>query len=89
MLKKILQHNISQKFFGLLIAYYLKICFHTSSWNIKNEKTILSLIKKKEKIIVCFWHSKLLMTVFCWKYSKRLHSLIQIAEHLERLTATL
>ena len=49
MLKKILQHNISQKFFGLLIAYYLKICFHTSSWNVKNEKAILSLIKKKRK----------------------------------------
>ena len=76
MLKKILQHNISQKFFGLLIAYYLKICFQTSSWNIKNEETILSLIKKKEKIIVCFWHSKLLMTVFCWKWSKEFKMLI-------------
>ena len=76
MLKKILQHNISQKFFGLLLAYYLKICFQTSSWNIKNEETILSLIKKKEKIIVCFWHSKLLMTVFCWKWSKEFRMLI-------------
>ena len=76
MLKKILQHNISQKFFGFLIAYYLKICFHTSSWNIKNEKTILSSIKKKEKIIVCFWHSKLLMTVFCWKYKNNFKMLI-------------
>ena len=76
MLKKILQHNISQKFFGLLIAYYLKICFQTSSWNIKNEETILSLIKKKEKIIVCFWHSKLLMTVFCWKYKNNFKMLI-------------
>ena len=76
MLKKILQHNISQKFFGLLIAYYLKICFQTSSWNIKNEETILSLIKKKEKIIVCFWHSKLLMTVFCWNYKNNFKMLI-------------
>ncbi len=44
MLKKILQHNISQKFFGLLIAYYLKICFHTSSWNVKNEKATLIMV---------------------------------------------
>ena len=67
---------MSQKYFRLLIAYYLKICFQTSSWNIKNEKIILSLIKKKEKIIVCFWHSKLLMTVFCWKYKNNFKMLI-------------
>ena len=79
MLKKILQRSFIQKIVGLGIAYYLKICFHTSSWNIKNENVIYKLIKNKEKIIVCFWHSKLLMTVFCWKFENTFRMLI--SEH--------
>ena len=48
MIKKILKHDITQKITGLLIAYYLKICFHTSEWKIKNDDTINTLLKKKK-----------------------------------------
>ena len=76
MLKNLLRHELFQKVTGLLIAYYLKICFQTSVWNIKNEKVISKLLRKKKKIIVCFWHSKLLMMVFCWNYPNKFKMLI-------------
>jgi len=76
MLKQFLKHELTQKVAGLLIAYYLKICFQTSAWNIKNEKAINNLLKKKKKVIVCFWHSKLLMMVFCWNYPNKFKMLI-------------
>lgn len=76
MLKKFLKNELTQKVTGLLIAYYLKICFQTSAWNIKNDRVIDNLLKKKKKIIVCFWHSKLLMMVFCWNYPNKFKMLI-------------
>ena len=76
MLKQFLKHELTQKVAGLLIAYYLKICFQTSAWNIKNEIVINNLLNKKKKVIVCFWHSKLLMMVFCWNYSNKFKMLI-------------
>ncbi len=76
MIKKIFKSSISQKILGLIIAYYLKICYHTSSWKVKNENTVKKVLNKKQKVIVCFWHSKLLMTVFCWKYENEFKMLI-------------
>ena len=32
--------------------------------------------KKNKSFIVCFWHNRLLMTVFCWKWSKEFKMLI-------------
>lgn len=49
MLKQFLKHELTQKVAGLLIAYYLKICFQTSAWNIKNEIVINNLLNKKKK----------------------------------------
>ena len=49
MLKNLLRHELFQKVTGLLIAYYLKICFQTSVWNIKNEKVISKLLRKKKR----------------------------------------
>ena len=76
MLKKILQHNSTQKFIGWLIAFYIKVCFNTSLWYLKNENEILSMLKNKKKIIVIFWHNRLLMASFCWNYENNFRMLI-------------
>ena len=76
MLKKFLQHNNTQKFIGWLIAFYIKVCFNTSLWYLKNENEILSKLKNKKKIIVIFWHNRLLMTSFCWNYENNFRMLI-------------
>ena len=76
MLKKFLQHNNTQKFIGWLIAFYIKVCFNTSLWYLKNENEILSKLKNKKKIIVIFWHNRLLMASFCWNYENNFRMLI-------------
>ena len=76
MIKKILQHKYVQIIVGWMIAFYIKVCFSTSLWYIKNDKEIDSLLKKKKKIIVIFWHNRLLMAPYCWNYENSFNMLI-------------
>ena len=76
MIKKILQHKYVQELAGWIIAFYIKICFNTSLWYLKNDEEISSVLKKKKKIIVIFWHNRLLMAPYCWNYNKPFKMLI-------------
>ena len=76
MIKKFLQNELIQNIAGFLISLYIKICFHTSLWYVKNNKSIKNHIKKKSKIIVIFWHNRLLMAPFCWEYKNNFKMLI-------------
>ena len=76
MIKKILQHKYVQELAGWIIAFYIKICFNTSLWYLKNDEEISSILKKKKKIIVIFWHNRLLMAPYCWNYNKPFKMLI-------------
>ena len=75
-MKKILKHKYLQIFLGWIISFYIKICFQTSIWLTKNSNVREKLIKQKKSIIVCFWHSRLLMAVFCWNWPKDFKMLI-------------
>ena len=76
MIKKFLQNELIQNIAGFLISLYIKICFHTSLWYVRNNKSIKNHIKKKSKIIVIFWHNRLLMAPFCWEYKNNFKMLI-------------
>ena len=76
MIKKFLQNEYIQNLVGFLISLYIKICFHTSLWYVKNNKILETHIKKKSKIIVIFWHNRLLMAPFCWEYKNNFKMLI-------------
>ncbi len=76
MIKKFLQNELIQNIVGFLISLYIKVCFHTSLWYVRNNKSIESHIKKKSKIIVIFWHNRLLMAPFCWAYKNNFKMLI-------------
>ena len=67
----------------------LKIINFNSLWGYKGIFTTIRLagkkpklilveehIKKNKSFIVCFWHNRLLMAVFCWKWSKEFKMLI-------------
>ncbi len=54
MIKKILQHRYIQELTGWIIAFYIKICFNTSIWYLKNDEEIISVLKKKKKINCSF-----------------------------------
>ena len=76
MIKKILQHKYIQEFAGWVIAFYIKVCFNTSLWYLKNDEEITSNLKKNKRLIVIFWHNRLLMAPYCWNYSKPFKMLI-------------
>ncbi len=79
MIKKILQDKVIQDILGFLISLYLRVCFHTSLWYVKNNKKIEEQLQKKKKIFVLFWHNRLMMAPFCWKYKNTFKMLI--SEH--------
>ena len=68
MVKKILKKKRFQYFLGWLISIYLKFCYHSSIWYIKNNQNIKELISKKKSFLVCFWHNRILIKApFCWE----------------------
>lgn len=76
MIKRIFKNKYSQSFLGWVISVYIKICFQTSIWLVKNTNTIENYVKKNESIIICFWHNRLLMAPFCWSWDKKFKMLI-------------
>ena len=48
MIKKIFKSKLVQLFSGWLISVYIKICFHSSVWIIKNTDSVEKEIKKKK-----------------------------------------
>ena len=75
-MKKILKHRYSQILLGWVISIYLRICFQTSIWFTKNSEIVENQINKDKSVIVCFWHNRLLMAVFCWNWKKTFKMLI-------------
>ena len=75
-MKRILKNKYFQLFLGWLISFYIKLCFQTSIWVTKNSEIVEKCIKTNKSFIVCFWHNRLLMTVFCWKWSQEFKMLI-------------
>lgn len=75
-MKRILKHKYTQIFLGWIISIYIKICYHTSIWIIKNSEVVEKQISKKKGFIVCFWHNRLLMSAFCWSWKQRFKMLI-------------
>ncbi len=76
MLKKLFRVKFIQSFFSWLISVYLKICYHTSIWRVKNLRNAQQVINSETSCIVCFWHGRLLMTPFCWNENKKFSMLI-------------
>ena len=75
-MKRIFKHKYFQSFLGWVISFYIKICFQTSIWLTKNSEIVEKLLKKNKSFMVCFWHNRLLMTVFCWKWPHEFKMLI-------------
>ena len=76
MIKKFFQNKYIQNLVGFLISLYIKICFNTSLWYVRNNKELENHIEKNSKIIVIFWHNRLLMAPFCWNYNNNFKMLI-------------
>ncbi len=75
-MKKFFKHKYFQLFLGWIISFYIKVCFQTSIWATKNQEIVEKYVNKNKSFIVCFWHNRLLMAVFCWKWSQEFKMLV-------------
>ena len=70
MIKKIIKSSTIQNVLGWIISCYIKMCYHTSSWLVKDSNIIKELLYQKKNFLVFFWHSRLLMAPYCWESDK-------------------
>lgn len=74
--KKFLRLHLMQSFLSWIISLYIKICYHSSIWLVKDNHRVEKIVSKKKRIIICFWHGNLLMTPLCWNFNKQFYMLI-------------
>lgn len=74
--KKYLRLGWVQDFLSWIISIYIKFCYHSSFWVVKDEFKVKEIISRNKKVIICFWHGNLLMTPFCWNFNKEFFMLI-------------
>tara|TARA_B100000989_G_scaffold294798_1_gene274567 strand:- start:2268 stop:2951 length:684 start_codon:yes stop_codon:yes gene_type:complete len=75
-MKKFINSEKFRLFLSWIISVYIKICFHTSKWIVKDGSNVETLVSQKKSFIVCFWHGRLLMMPFCWHFKKKFFMLI-------------
>ena len=51
MIKKFLQNELIQNIVGFLISLYIKVCFHTSLWYVRNNKSSLVIAHRLSTIL--------------------------------------
>ena len=71
MLKKIIKSSTVQNILGWIISCYIKTCYHTSLWLVKDGEIIEKLLSQKKSFLVFFWHNRLLMAPYCWESEKQ------------------
>ncbi len=59
------------KFLGILASLYLRFVYLTSSWKYEGIEYPEQLIKEGNPFILCFWHGRLMMLPFSWKWKKK------------------
>lgn len=69
-IKSALKSEQTQNFIALLLSYYLKFVYKTSSWQ-RVGYTEADHIFTNQSTIACFWHGRMAMIPFMWESSHK------------------
>lgn len=75
-LKRVLRHSPARSVAGRLIARYVKVIRVLGRLNIENAGVLDGLIDQGRPLIVCYWHSRLLLFPYLWRYRTKLNMLV-------------
>jgi len=78
-LKKILKSAIAQTILARIGYSYLWLVFRTTRWSYVGVEHIDSAIENQRPFIAAFWHGRLAMTPFLWRWEKPFYMLL--SEH--------
>lgn len=84
-MKKILKYYMKKKSFITFLAFiaslYLRFIYRTSTWIYEGEEYPKKFIKEGQPFITCFWHGRLIMLAFAWKWKKEKDFHMLISSH--------
>lgn len=69
-LKKITKNERFHNLVSLLLSYYLKFVYKTTSWQYVGLSELKNIIPKSNGI-ACFWHGRMAMIPFMWKWPEK------------------
>lgn len=75
-LKRVLKKPLTLKVIAWLIAKLLGLSYRLNRWSFVGEDIPKSYIDQNKPFLVCFWHGRLAMTCFAWRFSPPFHMLI-------------
>lgn len=73
--KQILNQSWAQNVVSSIAALYLRFVRFSGHWDIRGWENIQAQIDENRPVIICYWHSRLIASVFGWKSDKPLHQL--------------
>lgn len=73
--KRILNQAWAQNVVSAVAAAYLRLVRASGNWEFRGWDIVQAEIDQNKPIILCFWHSRLVVNAFGWKSDKPLHQL--------------
>jgi len=73
--KRIFEQAWAQSLVSLLIAAYLRFAYATSRWQVRGWDNIQSQIDAGQPVILCFWHARMIMSMYGWRHPHPLNML--------------
>lgn len=74
--KRILRNPLVQAVLCFLASLYIRFVYATGSWRIEGEATANRLHEAGRPFVLAFWHGRLLMMSYAWRYRSSVNMLI-------------
>lgn len=75
-LKRITRRPWVHGFLSWVAAQYIRFVFYTTRWRWEGDTYLARYVDVTRPVIVCFWHSRLLMLPYAWRMPRPIHILI-------------
>lgn len=83
-MKRFFRSSRGQSFIAFVGRLYIQLVYRTSFWRHMNKEIPENYLQEKKPFIVAFWHGRLLMLCYSWRFQTPLHMLIS-AHHDGRI----
>jgi len=73
--KRLFEQAWAQSLVSVLVALYLRFVRATGRWDIRGWENIQAQVDAGQPVILCFWHARMIMSMFGWQHTHQLNML--------------
>lgn len=70
-----------QELIALVIAGYMLLVRHTTRWTIEGEENVKSLWENGGGLVLCYWHSRIIMAPSFWPLPPKAQNILMLVSH--------